>query len=38
LQNLREHFQLIGGRLEVVSRPGQGTRLVSSLPGELLDR
>lgn len=32
LLGMRERFELLGGRLEVKSRPGRGTRLVAHVP------
>ena len=32
LLGMEERFELLGGRLEVESRPGQGTRLVAQVP------
>ena len=32
LQNMRERLEAIGGRMECLSRPGQGTRIVFHVP------
>jgi len=34
LKGIRERLSLLGGRLEIGSRPGQGTRLVAHIPWE----
>ena len=34
LLGMEERFELLGGRLKVESRPGQGTRLVAQVPGK----
>jgi signal transduction histidine kinase len=32
LLGMRERVELLGGRLQIASMPGQGTRIVASLP------
>jgi two-component system NarL family sensor kinase len=34
LLGMRERLELLGGRLEIKSQPGQGTRLIACAPWE----
>jgi PAS domain S-box-containing protein len=35
LQTMRERAESLGGRLEIVSAPGSGTRVIATVPGEV---
>jgi signal transduction histidine kinase len=34
LQTMRERAEGLGGRLEIATAPGRGTRIVATLPGD----
>jgi two-component system sensor histidine kinase UhpB len=38
LSSMRERMALLGGHLEVHSRPGEGTEVVAEIPSVLIDR